>query len=251
MNEVELMELIFLGLLAKGCYGNNELQPAKEYYLHFLEYFNSENWKMDDPKWMNYELQNQREVKIGTSLKCRELCKKYKDITIKDLLEWVRIEKNEIMELLKDWLMVFVIYALQDLYMIDLEVQMQELHAKAPPNTPVDPSPIRMATSGPVLSQQGKLLRPFTLLGKNQRDIFKPSHNLPTMTIEEYIDEEIERGGIIVDKPDSVIDLKDLGYALDDDQNWVEIENQRKKDTEWDAFKDDNPRGHGNRIGKG
>ncbi len=250
LTEVDLMELVYLAYLAKGYYSVNQLEMSKEQYLFFLAYFDSENWKMDK-KWLNWRNQNQREIKIAMGLKCREFVSKYKSYTVESLVKWIDTDKDDIIGILKEWLTVFVINAVQDVYMIDLELQMQDMAKKVPPNTPVDPSPINLIQSGPLLNQQGKLLRPFTLLSKNQRDIFKPFHSLPTMTIDEYIDEEIERGGILLNKPDSVIDMKDLGYALDEDQDWEEIEKKRLKDINWDAFKDDNPRGHGNRIGKG
>jgi len=53
---------------------------------------------------------------------------------------------------------------------------------------------------GPLLSQDGKPLRPFTLLDSRERlkqGVFKSGHNLPTMTIDEYLEEERKRGGII------------------------------------------------------
>lgn len=53
---------------------------------------------------------------------------------------------------------------------------------------------------GPLLSQDGKPLRPFTLVDNRsqlKRGVFKSGHNLPTMTIDEYLEEERRRGGII------------------------------------------------------
>lgn len=47
--------------------------------------------------------------------------------------------------------------------------------------------------SGPILSKDGKPLRPFTLLDNRQRlqqGVFRPDHSLPTMTIDEYLEEE-------------------------------------------------------------
>jgi hypothetical protein len=41
-------------------------------------------------------------------------------------------------------------------------------------------------------------LRPFTLLDSRDRlrkGVFGPGHNLPTMTIDEYLEEERRRGG--------------------------------------------------------
>lgn len=53
---------------------------------------------------------------------------------------------------------------------------------------------------GALLSKDGKPLRPFTLLGKREAlkaGVFRSGHNLPTMTIDEYLEEERARGGII------------------------------------------------------
>lgn len=53
---------------------------------------------------------------------------------------------------------------------------------------------------GALLSSDGKPLRPFTLLDRRERlkaGVFKSGHNLPTMTIDEYLEEERRRGGII------------------------------------------------------
>lgn len=53
---------------------------------------------------------------------------------------------------------------------------------------------------GALLSSNGKPLRPFTLLDSRERlkaGVFKSGHNLPTMTIDEYLEEERRRGGII------------------------------------------------------
>ena len=50
------------------------------------------------------------------------------------------------------------------------------------------------------MSKDGKPLRPFTLVDKRQQvkdGVFRPGHNLPTMTIDEYLQEERRRGGII------------------------------------------------------
>jgi hypothetical protein len=53
---------------------------------------------------------------------------------------------------------------------------------------------------GALLSKDGKPLRPFTLIDKRQQlqaGVFRPGHSLPTMTIDEYLEEERRRGGII------------------------------------------------------
>lgn len=57
-----------------------------------------------------------------------------------------------------------------------------------------------------LISGGGRVLRPFTILPSTQAmsdrerlkgDVFKQSWRLPTMTIDEYLEEEQRRGGII------------------------------------------------------
>lgn len=53
---------------------------------------------------------------------------------------------------------------------------------------------------GPLLSTDGKPLRPFIIFENREqirKDVFRPGHNLPTMTIDEYLEEERRRGNII------------------------------------------------------
>lgn len=53
---------------------------------------------------------------------------------------------------------------------------------------------------GALLSKEGRPLRPFTLIDKREqlkKGVFGPGHNLPTMSIDEYLEEERRRGGII------------------------------------------------------
>ncbi|KAJ1951113.1 Type 2A phosphatase-associated protein 42 [Dispira parvispora] len=104
---------------------------------------------------------------------------------------------------------------------------------------------------GPLLSQQGKVMRPFIITDKRrdiQESVFRPGWRLPTMSVEEYLAIEQERGGMISgggQVPSS--EDKDVDHDGDPDAQDRETYKQR----EWDNFKDDNPRGWGNRKGKG
>jgi len=52
----------------------------------------------------------------------------------------------------------------------------------------------------PLLSADGKPLRPFTIVSNREevrKGVFRPGHNLPTMSIDEYLEEERRRGNII------------------------------------------------------
>jgi hypothetical protein len=102
------------------------------------------------------------------------------------------------------------------------------------------------AGGGPLLSKGGKPLQPFTLVGSRAqlaRDTFRPGHNLPTMSVDEYLEEERRRGGIIEGgvEPKTVVDEDDMAAS--------EMETYKARG--WDDFKDENPRGAGNTLNMG
>ncbi|KAL8931050.1 MAG: hypothetical protein Q9208_000152 [Pyrenodesmia sp. 3 TL-2023] len=103
--------------------------------------------------------------------------------------------------------------------------------------------------AGPILSKDGKPLRPFTLLDSRQRlrdGVFRQDHALPTMTMDEYLEEERRRGGII-----------DGGGPHQGGQQQVDEDNLEKADAEtmkareWDEYVEANPKGSGNTLNRG
>ncbi|KZF23113.1 type 2A phosphatase-associated protein 42 [Xylona heveae TC161] len=103
--------------------------------------------------------------------------------------------------------------------------------------------------AGPILSKDGKPLKPFTLLDSRQRlqqGVFRPGHSLPTMTIDEYLEEEKRRGGIIEGGgPQSEIQPEP------DEDNFEKADEETMKAREWDEFVEANPKGSGNTINRG
>jgi immunoglobulin-binding protein 1 len=98
----------------------------------------------------------------------------------------------------------------------------------------------------PLLNREGKPLQPFTLTGRRtelQRGVFRSGHNLPTMSIDEYLEEERRRGGIIEggEQPQQEIDEDDMDRA----------DQETMKAREWDEFREANPRGSGNTLNRG
>jgi immunoglobulin-binding protein 1 len=108
---------------------------------------------------------------------------------------------------------------------------------------------MRGGRSGPLLSKDGKPLQPFTLTDKRtqvQAGVFRPGHNLPTMSIDEYLEEERRRGGIIEGGGEK------LGQAPDIDEDDLDkADEETMKAREWDEFKEANPRGSGNTLNRG
>ncbi|KAF2396628.1 phosphatase 2A-associated protein [Trichodelitschia bisporula] len=157
-----------------------------------------------------------------------------------------------------------------------LESIAQELHilAMAPPSQPEGASPRGSDTreresadksgysdrldsrvgglaglQGPILSKDGRPLRPFTILDNRtrfQQGVFRPDHSLPTMTIDEYLEEEKKRGGIIEGGGEQ------SGVRPEpDEDNMTKADEETLKAREWDEFTEANPKGSGNTFNRG
>jgi immunoglobulin-binding protein 1 len=102
---------------------------------------------------------------------------------------------------------------------------------------------------GPLLSSAGKPLQPFTLLDKRsdlQKGVFRPGHNLPTMTMDEYLEEEQRRGGIIDGGGNA-----NAPQPEPDEDNMEQVDAATMKAREWDEFVEANPKGAGNTLNRG
>lgn len=101
---------------------------------------------------------------------------------------------------------------------------------------------------GPLLSKEGKPMQPFTLLDRRtqlQQGVFRSGHNLPTMTIDEYLEEEKRRGNILQGGEQS-------GMKEEVDEDDMErADEETMKARAWDEFKEANPRGSGNTLNRG
>ena len=110
-------------------------------------------------------------------------------------------------------------------------------------------SPLSAGLTGPLLDKSGKPMRPFTLLDKRQelrRGVFRPDHSLPTMTIDEYLDEERRRGGMIDGGgPQSAMQPE----PNEDDMDKADEETMKAR--AWDDFTEANPKGAGNTLNRG
>lgn len=166
----------------------------------------------------------------------------------------------------------FGVYAaLQGLELLNREMEMLAMAPERPVHDPAAPgaddasarrrdleddttwrldTPLRrsgVGRGGPLLSAQGRPLQPFTLVGgrADLRDgVFRSGHNLPTMSIDEYLEEERRRGNILSGGTDPA------KPELDEDD--VEaVDRATYKAREWDDFTDDNRRGAGNTMNMG
>jgi immunoglobulin-binding protein 1 len=104
-----------------------------------------------------------------------------------------------------------------------------------------------LPTSGPLLSGEGKVMRPFVLTSKRDQfaqGVFRPDHSLPTMSVDEYLTEEIRRGGIQVPQED---DPRRQGERVKSGREEEEDEDREtEKKREWDEYVETHAKGSGN-----
>ncbi|UZJ51820.1 hypothetical protein CBS101457_001140 [Exobasidium rhododendri] len=141
------------------------------------------------------------------------------------------------------------------------------------------------SNTAPLLDAKGKPNRPFTILPsgssaasgqssmgvsatQNQLDartrlreqVFQSSHRLPTMSIDEFLEEEQRRGNIITgggqasaDAPTSseLLSLRSQGHGVGTREAEDADDQQRRKANDWDDFAESNPKGMGNTMNRG
>ncbi|KAF1994790.1 type 2A phosphatase-associated protein 42 [Amniculicola lignicola CBS 123094] len=158
----------------------------------------------------------------------------------------------------------------QSLESIALEMHILSLAPPAPPAGQTGPSPDGrqdgrgsqdnysdrldgrvggLRYTGPILSPDGKPLRPFTITDNRQtlkKGVFRPDHSLPTMTIDEYLEEEKRRGGIIEGGGEQ------SGIRPEpNEDDFAAADEETMKARAWDEFTEENPKGSGNTLNRG
>ncbi|KIK58290.1 hypothetical protein GYMLUDRAFT_45498 [Collybiopsis luxurians FD-317 M1] len=122
---------------------------------------------------------------------------------------------------------------------------------------------------GPLLDPKGKPLQPFTILPSGststtsdrtrlQAQVFRPDHNLPTMSIDEYLEIEQARGKFIQGggpaSENAPTSKEVLAMQAEEDgtaEGETKEEERRVKDESWARYTDENPRGAGNTMNRG
>lgn len=105
---------------------------------------------------------------------------------------------------------------------------------------------------GPLLDPRGRVQQPFVLTTATdartqvRQGVFRSGHRLPTMSIEEYLEAEKARGGII----EGGGEQSGLPKLVDEDDHRA-ADRETMKQREWDEFKEQNPKGSGNTLNRG
>ncbi|KAI7849282.1 TAP42-like protein [Circinella umbellata] len=177
---------------------------------------------------------------------------------------------NDLDDMERDWVLasiqLYIIKALQHLQSIDQElVMVKEMEAmtndrrrmmssksgqrQEEPIRDQRASPPTWGRDKPLLNKQGRPLQPFVITNKREelRDqVFRPGWSLPTMTIDEYLEQEEERGNIIRGGGKAPPEKEEI-----DDNDYEALNAETMKNREWDEFTEANPKGWGNRGNKG
>ncbi|KAF8964013.1 serine/threonine protein phosphatase PP2A-associated protein [Flammula alnicola] len=118
---------------------------------------------------------------------------------------------------------------------------------------------------GPLLDPAGKPLRPFTILPSDagerarlQSQVFGPGHRLPTMSIDEYLEIERQRGNILTGggAASQAAPTSSEQLAIDSEMDGtvegeMKEETKRQKEENWALYTEANPRGAGNTMNRG
>lgn len=175
--------------------------------------------------------------------------------------------------------LLIVLHALRTAALLESVSQELELLTNVPPEEAMQTAPAEQAqrsdstwrldqtwsasSNAPLLSESGRPLRPFTIIPNQSKreqlksEVFRPSHRLPTMSIDEYLAEEARRGNIVQGKgqtPDTATPREHRTERAEQDgtRDAEEAEEEARQEAiRWDAFKDAHRRGEGNRMNRG
>ena len=170
---------------------------------------------------------------------------------------------------LRSYLMLLIVlHALRTANALESLLQEKELLQAPPmpeaPDPPtdttwrLDPSWTSPASDAPLLSESGRPLRPFTIIPKREQlksEVFRPSHRLPTMSIDEYLEEETRRGRILP-STDKDAPTPRAQRQVESEQDGTRTADEaeeaaRQEAIYWDAYTESHRRGEGNTMTRG
>lgn len=159
----------------------------------------------------------QREQKITRFKRERAMKQQVQDLRAQIDATSGEDEDRDIEDMERDWVQALinleVLKAIENWHAINQEIvmvkEMEEMRSMMEKmgnksTVAVDKEPVNTRANWgkdkPMLSKQGKPLQPFVIMNKREQlksQVFGYSHNLPTMTIDEYLEQEEARGNII------------------------------------------------------
>ncbi len=150
------------------------------------------------------------------------------------------------------WAKYMVVKALDALRVLDQEADMLQQIAKMARDNPKELDDARMARRAFQEDFSTKVREALASLPPvaNDRDrrreiqeaVFRPGHRLPTVTIEEFAQQEVEQAM----ERDRKSKEAQAQKAQVDSEDEAEIDKKTYKARQWDEFRDNNPKGAGN-----
>lgn len=178
------------------------------------------------------------------------------------------LEVSPVAHLRSYLMLLIVLHALRTANALESLLQEKELLQAPPmpeaPDAPtdttwrLDPSWTSPASDAPLLSESGRPLRPFTIIPKREQlksEVFRPSHRLPTMSIDEYLEEETRRGRILP-STDKDAPTPRAQRQVESEQDGTRTADEaeeaaRQEAIYWDAYTESHRRGEGNTMNRG
>jgi hypothetical protein len=166
-------------------------------FLDFLEIyaFDINNDKQPNRDLKMQEFRKQKEFKsrlLSLDRSSEEGCREYELIQLELLLMQVKSEHWDIQ---------------REMEMIEYKEQMEQdsrmMKKQNEQEQGLESKQFQKEKPKALLTSKGKVLQPFTITTERlkreelQNGVFRPGHVLPTMTIEEYLDREMERGNFL------------------------------------------------------
>lgn len=84
-----------------------------------------------------------------------------------------------------------------------------------------------------------------------RKQVYGPDHSLPSMSIEEYLQEEEARGGIATQARQNSARSGPDSYFEEREEHEEREETARKEAIRWDEYAEANPKGAGNTMNRG
>lgn len=97
------------------------------------------------------------------------------------------------------------------------------------------------------LSKEGKILKPFTIVKREdlKKKVFGTGQYLPTMTVEDYLEQELANGGMVTGGGNAGEE------ESSDEDDYEKNDRDTYKAREWDDFTESHAKGSGNTMNRG
>ncbi|KAH3666698.1 hypothetical protein WICMUC_005515 [Wickerhamomyces mucosus] len=234
----------------------NKLEKLKESPFEIINLYQSSELRRDE-KISNYKLEKSLNLKLIQLSKLEDNENDYQNT-----------DEEFIRSLYFDQLKLFTLNSFNNIRLITQELELlsnipepkiiplsNDSRESSSINNSSDPTNFTdkleiIPQNQPLLSKQGKILKPFTLLKRKdlQSKVFGTGQYLPTMTVEDYLEQELANGGMVSNSNQGE-DQKESSDDEEDDYEKNDRETYKKR--EWDEFTDNNRKGSGNTMNLG